>query len=80
MSVIASFMYVSAAGCLFGCIMREIFLRGLDVSILANKVHIKGMTLLGDKAHEQEPQCKWLRLTQPSLHKCQNKIVWYRFS
>ena len=54
-------MYVSAAGCLFGCIMREIFLRGLDVSILANKVHIKGMTLLGDKAHEQEPQCKWLR-------------------
>ena len=37
-------------------------LGGLDVAILANKVHKQGMTLLVDKVHvhEQEPQHKWL--------------------
>ena len=31
------------------------------MKLLANKVHIQGMTvfiLLADKVHEQEPQCK----------------------
>ena len=40
------------------------------MKLLANKVHIQGMeVLLADKVHKQEPQCKWLRFTQPSLHK-----------
>ena len=40
------------------------------MKLFANKVHIQGMTvLMADKVHEQEPQHKWIRFTQPSLHK-----------
>ena len=39
------------------------------MQLLANKVHKQGMILLADKVHEQEPQCKWLHFTHPSLHK-----------
>ena len=40
------------------------------MKLLASKVHIQGMeVLLADKVHKQELQRKWLRFTQPSLHK-----------
>ena len=39
------------------------------MKLLANKVHIKGIEILADKVHKQEPQGKWLHFTQPSLHK-----------
>ena len=38
------------------------------MKLLANKVHIQGMTvLLADKMHEQEPQSKWVHFTQPCI-------------
>ena len=36
--------------------------------VLASRVHLQGMTvfiLLAGKMQKQEPQCKWLRVTQP---------------
>ena len=39
------------------------------MKVLADQVHIRGMTvLLVDKVREQESQLKWLHFIQPSLH------------
>ena len=33
------------------------------MKLLADYVHIQGMTLLTDKVHKQEPQHKWLYIS-----------------
>ena len=50
--------------------MKIFFLEDVGM-VLASRVHLQGMTvfiLLAGKMQKQEPQCKWLRVTQPPLY------------
>ena len=41
----------------------------MDEATGKQSLHKRNEVLLADKVHKQEPQRKWLRFTQSSLHK-----------